>query len=54
MNYAYLFAAILAGVHAYTYGRWLKREGNKLGAFAVFLLTAAAVALPMYRIITAP
>lgn len=54
MDYMYLIVAILAGVHAYTYGRWLKGQGNKLGAFAVYLLTAATVALPIYRLITAP
>lgn len=54
MEYFYLIAALVAGVHAYTYGQWLKTQGNRAGAVAVFLLVVLSVALPVYRIITAP
>lgn len=54
MDYVYLFVAVLAAVHAFTYGRWLKRQGNKLGAWAVFLLASVCVALPVYRLVMLP
>lgn len=52
MNYFFLLAAVLAGIHAYTFARWLRKEGNTLGTVGICLLIAICLALPLYRIIT--
>lgn len=54
MDYIIPGLALLAGFHAYTYARWLKQKGNRIGSFGVMVLTAAAVAVPMYRLFSAP
>jgi len=53
MNYAFLVTAVLAGIHGYTFARWLWQQGNKVGAIGVSILIAASLALPIYRIINA-
>lgn len=50
MDKLIIVMALFAGFHAYTYGRWLKQQNNKAGALVVFLLAAAAIGLPAYRI----
>lgn len=54
MEYILPALALVAGFHAYTYARWLKRQGNRLGWFGVMLLIAAGVGTPLYRLFTAP
>lgn len=54
MNYVYLVIAILAGIHAFSYGCWLVKNGNKFGGFAVFVIVMTCMALPVYRLMTAP
>lgn len=53
MNYFFLIAALLAGIHGYTFARWLWQEGNGLGAIGVSILIAISLVLPIYRIINA-
>jgi hypothetical protein len=50
----FIIISVGAAVHAFMYGRWLIKNGNKAGAFAVYLIAATCVALPVYRYITAP
>lgn len=51
MIYLFLIAAVLAGIHGYTFARWLRQKGNTKGAIGVAILTAVSLALPIYRII---
>jgi len=53
MNYFYVVAAVLAGIHGYTFARWLWQQGNIVGAVGVSILIVASLALPIYRIINA-
>lgn len=53
MNYFFLIVAVLAGIHGYTFTRWLWQEGNTSGAIGVSILIAVSLALPIYRIINA-
>jgi hypothetical protein len=48
----FFVAGILAGIHVFTYGRWLKREGNAAGAWLAYLLAAGAVATSVYQAVT--
>lgn len=48
-----LFSAA-AATHAFIYGRWLFKKGNKAGAFVAYLIAVTSVTLPVYRYITAP
>jgi hypothetical protein len=43
----FIITGIAAGFHAYTYGRWLKQQGNLPGALCAFFFAAAAVVLPV-------
>ena len=43
-----------AATHAFLYGRWLFKKGNKSGAFLTYLIAATCVALPVFRYLTAP
>lgn len=49
--YFYLVVAVVSGVHAFSYALWLRKNGNKAGAFAVYFLVALALFLPIYRMI---
>lgn len=50
MEYIFPALSLLAGFHAYTYARWLKKQGNRLGALGVLGLTAAGVSVALYRL----
>jgi len=54
MKYFYIIAAILAAAHAFTFGRWLIKNGNKPGAFFVYVVVVTCLVLPLFQIITAP
>lgn len=48
MRYSlFIVAGIAAGIHGYTYGRWLRQQGNVAGAIFCFAVAAAAVVLPI-------
>lgn len=47
----FIAAGIVAGFHAYTFGRWLKQEGNIPGGLLAFFLAAFAAALPVVHMI---
>jgi hypothetical protein len=51
INFMYVIAGIVSGFHAYTYGRWLKNEGNIPGSLLAYFLGVSAAALPIVRII---
>lgn len=53
-DYIYIALSALAGFHALTYARWLKRGGNKLGAWGVLALVLFGLALPVYRLAFMP
>ena len=50
MDYIYLGVGAVIGFHALTYARWLKNNGNTLGAIGIFILVISSLALPMLRI----
>lgn len=47
-NILFIIAGIVSGIHVYSYGRWLKSEGNLAGFILTFLLAAASAILPIY------
>ncbi|MDF2570937.1 MAG: hypothetical protein K0R55_2541 [Sporomusa sp.] len=50
MNYILIGIALVAGIHAYSYAKVLKHNGNTIGAFVVLLFVAASIGLPIYQI----
>lgn len=50
----YILAAItcVAAFYAFTYGRWLKANGNRKGAIGVFVLAFLGVALSAYQVLS--
>lgn len=52
MNFVLLLFALLASVHGLSFCLWLKKNGNRLGAFGVFVLAFLNIALPIYRMIS--
>ncbi|GMA99105.1 hypothetical protein [Pelosinus sp. IPA-1] len=51
MEYVFLLLALLAGVHGISFCLWLKKNGNRLGAFGVIVLALLNIVLPIYNII---
>ena len=51
MDYYFLLAAVLTGIHGYTFAQWLWKGENMLGAVGVFVLIVISVMLPVYRIL---
>ena len=49
-----LIIAVAAAAHACMFGRWLGRNGNRSGAYAVYLIAMVSIALPLYRYMSAP
>ena len=47
----FVIAGLAAGIHVYTYGRWLKNQGNIPGFILAFLLAAAAAGLPVVHVL---
>lgn len=52
VSYLFLLVAGLVGIHAYTFGQWLWKNGNSLGAVGVYVLIIISLILPAYRIIS--
>lgn len=48
-----LIVACAAAAHAYMFGRWLAKNDNTSGAYAVYLIALLSIALPLYRYMTA-
>ena len=48
-----IFVSIPAAAHAYMFGRWLIKKGNRTGGLAVYLIAATCIALPVYRYLSA-
>ena len=48
-----LIVALTAAAHAYMFGRWLAKNGNRGGAYAVYLIALVSIALPLYRYMAA-
>jgi hypothetical protein len=44
--YLFIIAGAAAAIHAFTYGRWLRRQGNVAGSIFCFVVAAAAAVLP--------
>ena len=53
MDTMFLLAAVFTGIYGFSFCVWLGKEGNRLGAIGVFVLTFVSIALPIYRIISA-
>ncbi len=54
MEYIFLLAAVAAAIHAYSFGQWLGRNGNKLGTLVIVFLIIVSLGVPVYRMLTAP
>jgi uncharacterized membrane protein YjdF len=54
MEYIFLLAAVAAGLHAYSFARWLLRDKNKSGAILVLFLIMLSLGVPVYRIMMSP
>lgn len=51
MDYLYIVIDVAAGFYAYTYAKWLRQNGNALGALAVIFLVVISLTVPIYRIV---
>jgi len=49
MDYIYLGVGAVIGFHALTYAKWLKDNGNTLGAIGIVILVMTGLALPLLR-----
>ncbi len=50
----FLAGGIISGIHVYTYGCWLRKQGQIAGFILTVIVAAAAVALPawhMYKVL---
>lgn len=50
VDYVLAAGTCLAALHAYTYSRWLKANGNKTGARGVIFLAVTGMALSLYKV----
>jgi multisubunit Na+/H+ antiporter MnhG subunit len=50
IEYILAMFTIIAAIHAYTYGRWLKANKNKTGAAGVIILAVSGIALSLYNV----
>lgn len=51
MNYVQALVAILGGVYAVSYGRWLQRNsGNRSGAIVIFTIVALSIGLSVWQL----
>lgn len=51
MDYLFLVASLLIGIHSYTFARYLGAKENKLGMFGVLFLIMINLSLSIYEII---
>jgi hypothetical protein len=51
MQLLFTIVGIVSGIHIYTYGRWLKQQGNIAGFILALLVAATVVILPGFRLI---
>lgn len=42
-------ATVLAAMHALTYARWMKQNGNNAGAYMVFMLSIIGIGVVTWR-----
>lgn len=54
MDYIYLIAAVLVSINAFSYGLWIKKNGNLPGAIFVFCLVMVCIGLPIFKIMKGP
>jgi hypothetical protein len=47
----FILAGLVSAIHVYSYGRWLKQQGNTPGALVAYLFAAVAVALPIHHVL---
>lgn len=52
MGYTYIILGLLTAAHAFSYGRWLMKNGYRFGGYVVYLIVFLAAALPLYRLAT--
>lgn len=46
----FLVTGIVAGIHVYTYGCWLKQQGKISGFILTIIFAAATIALPAWHL----
>lgn len=54
MDYVYILAAIAAGIHTLSYGVWIMKQGNKVGAIFLYGLVMLSIGLTVHKIMTSP
>ncbi|MDF2876635.1 MAG: hypothetical protein K0R22_3318 [Sporomusa sp.] len=47
----FLIVTILAGIHSYSYALYENKQGNRLGAFGVVLISLASIGVFVYRVV---
>ncbi len=47
-----IVVAVPAAVHAFMFGRWLMRNGNRSGGLVIYLIAAMSLVLPIYRYVS--
>jgi hypothetical protein len=45
----FTIAGILSAIHLYSYGQWLKTQGNRSACILAFLTAATAIGLPIFK-----
>jgi hypothetical protein len=53
MQYVFVILGLLAGIHAFNYGRWLMRNNNRFGGYVVYVIVIMCVVMPIYHAINA-
>ena len=53
MRYLLAFAAIIAAIHGYQYGRWLMKNESREGAIIVYLLVLLSIIFPLRELLIA-
>jgi hypothetical protein len=51
MQFVLVLFAVCTSVHAWSYGRFIEQQGNRLGAMGIYLLVAATISLSLYEAI---
>lgn len=53
LQYLLLFAAIVTGIHAGSYGYQIGQQGNRLGAIGIYGLVMATLSISIYLLVRA-
>lgn len=51
LNIMLIVLSLLAGVPAFTYGQWLRKNSNLAGAYVAYLVVLCCIVLPIIRMV---